>query len=243
MYKVLIVDDESMARRNLANVLRQHHDFVIAAEADNAGDALKLFLSEKPDLVFLDIKMPQADGFSLLDNLAKLGISNTAIIFLTAFDEFALKAIKYAVFDYLLKPVDPEELEKTLNRFRAKKVHDNGAGLSKLKEMLDVGNKIKFSTKTGYIFLSTKQILYVKAEGSYSNVYDTDNQPHLVSRNLKELEDQLDTATFIRVHKSYLISKHYLISYDKKNRSCILTKENSKVTIPVSFRYAKNISV
>jgi two-component system, LytTR family, response regulator len=243
MFKALIVDDESKARRNLANVLQSHTDFVIAAEADNTDDALKLLLSEKPDLVFLDIKMPQADGFSFLDNLIKLGVSNTAVIFLTAFDEYALKAIKYAVFDYLLKPVDPEELEKTLNRFRARKVQDTDTGLAKLREMLDIGNKIKFITRNGYIFLSSKQILYIKGEGSYSNVFDTDNQTHLVSRNLKEMEDQLDPATFIRVHKSYLISKHYLASYDKKNRSCTLVKENVTVTIPVSFRYAKNISL
>ena len=158
MYKVLIVDDEEKARKNLRNVLVNHKDFVVSAEAENGKEALDRILSEHPDLVFLDVKMPQEDGFALLDNLLKLGIQNMTIVFLTAYDEFALKAIKYAVFDYLLKPVDPDEFGKTLNKFRANKVHDTGSGLVKLKELLDNTNKIRFNTKTGYIFLLPRQI-------------------------------------------------------------------------------------
>jgi two-component system, LytTR family, response regulator len=242
MYKVLIVDDEEKARKNLRNVLVNHKDFTVSAEAENGKEALDRILSEQPDLVFLDVKMPQEDGFALLDNLLKLGIQNMAIVFLTAYDEFALKAIKYAVFDYILKPVDPEELEKTLNKFRAKKIFDNASGIVRLKEMLDSTNKIRFSTRTGYIFLLPRQIVYIKADGSYSKVHDTENKMYMVSRNLKEIEELIGTDTFIRVHKSYLINKQYLEAYIKDKRICLLKFGTEKIEIPVSFRYTRNIS-
>ncbi|HOY33452.1 MAG TPA: response regulator, partial [Bacteroidales bacterium] len=152
MHKVLIVDDEPKARQNIINSLKVHEDFIIVAEADNCDDAFKKILTEKPDIVFLDINMPQEDGFDLLDLLSKLGIENLSIIFLTAYNEYAIKAIKQGVFDYLLKPVDPEELKKTLDRYRLKKTNSFGEGAQRLKEYFRQGNKIKFNTNKGYIY-------------------------------------------------------------------------------------------
>ncbi len=242
MYKVVIIDDEEKARRNITKVLELHDDIQIIGEADNCKDAYDIILVSKPDIIFLDIKMPQEDGFSLLDDLTKLGINDLAIIFLTAYDEFAIKAIKYGVFDYLLKPVDPEALKETLNRYRAKQNHANVDGMRKLMEMLDMGKKIKFITNTGYVYFLPRDIMYVIADGSYSKVYITDKNFHQICRSLKEIEEQLITWEFIRVHKSYLINKQYLTSYNKMKRCCTLTKDGISITIPVSFRNAKNIS-
>lgn len=242
MYKVVIVDDEAKARQNISKALVTHDDIQIIGEADNYKDAYEIILASKPDIVFLDIKMPQEDGFALLDDLLKLGIGGLTIIFLTAYDEFAIKAIKYGVFDYLLKPVDPEDLKKTLDRYRAKKNNNNEDGMRKLMEMLDMGNKIKFITSTGYVYFLPRDIMYVCADGCYSKVFITDQNFHQVCRSLKEIEEQLMPWGFIRVHKSYLINKQHLIAYNKIKRSCTLKKDSISIDIPVSFRNAKNIS-
>jgi len=242
MYKVVIIDDEERARLNITKVLELHDDIKIIGEADNCKDAYDIILVNKPDIVFLDIKMPQEDGFSLLDYLTKLGINNLTIIFLTAYDEFAIKAIKYGVFDYLLKPVDTEALKETLNRYRAKQNHANVDGMRKLMEILDMGNKIKFITNTGYVYFLPRDIMYVCADGSYSKVFTTDKNFHQICRSLKEIEAQLTAWEFIRVHKSYLINKQHLIAYNKIKRSCTLKKDSISIDIPVSFRNAKNIS-
>lgn len=243
MYKVLIVDDEEKARQNIANVLKLHKDFVIIGEAGNCEDAYNVILSEKPDIVFLDIKMPVADGFLLLDKLVKIGIIHElSVVFLTAYDEYALKAIKYGAMDYLLKPVDPVELKETLDRFKARKMHLTDDGLQKLYEMMNLNNKVKFTTQSGFVYLAVRDIIYVQADGSYSKIFESDSKFHHVSRNLKEIEKQLVSATFIRVHKSYLVNKEYITSYDKKSRNCTLTKNGFIINIPVSYRYVKHIS-
>jgi len=242
MYKVIIVDDEEKARRNVSKVLDMHDDIQIIGEADNGIGAYDIILARKPDIVFLDIKMPQEDGFSLLDDLFKLGVNDLTIIFLTAYDEFAIKAIKYGVFDYLLKPVDPDDLKKTLDRFRAKKNHTTEEGMRKLMEMLDMGSKIKFITSTGYAYFQPRDIMYVCADGSYSKVFLSGQNFHQICRSLKDSEEQLLPWGFIRVHKSYLINKQYLTAYNKLKRFCTLTKDGFSIDLPVSIRNAKNIS-
>jgi two-component system LytT family response regulator len=244
-YKVIIVDDEEPARRNLINALTKHNDFETIAQTSDVKEALSTICINKPDLVFLDIKMPEQDGFKLLDELIKLKYNGFDVIFLTAYSEFAIKAIKYGTFDYLLKPIDPEELEKTLNKYRAKKTNgiQNETGyLEKLKDLFPKTNKIHITTKTGFIYLTIEQIVFIKGEGSYSIIHDNDNKTHTVCKNLQSLADEINDKSLIRVHKSYFINELYLSSFDKNKKICILKSNNHPQEIPVSNRLMKNLT-
>jgi two-component system, LytTR family, response regulator len=244
-YKVLIVDDEKASRENAIISLEKYQDFKIVGESDNVNDAITKIITSHPDLIFLDIKMPQKDGFKLIDELIKLKYYNYCIVFLTAYDEFAIKAIKYHVFDYLLKPIDPDELENTLNKFRIKQTQGFVAhteDLTKLKEVLDRSDKIKLITTNGYIFLSPNQIVYVKSEdGSYCKLYDINGKSHLVCRYLQKIADEINHPALVRVHKGYIINKTYLEGYNKKTKFCNLKYPGGEVQIPVSYRMEHNL--
>ncbi len=244
-YKVIIVDDEEPARRNLANTLSKYSDIEIVAQAADAAEALSAIVSKRPDLVFLDIKMPQQDGFALLDELIKLKCNGFQVVFLTAYSEFAIKAIKYDVFDYILKPIAPDELDKTLTKFRIKK-HDGSLNdidyLDKLKHLFEKNNKIRFKTNTGFIYLQLEQIVYIKADKGYSDIYDTDNNKHTVCKTLQLLLDEINEKSLIKVHKSYALNALYLSSYNRIKKICILKSGNSTYEVPVSNRMECNLS-
>ncbi len=243
-YRAVVVDDEERARQNLRNVLKQHPDIVVEAEAGDVPGALDAVRSLQPDLIFLDIKMPGQDGFDLLEALAGEQLKDAEIIFLTAYDEFAIRAIKCAAFDYLLKPVDPELLAETLDRFRASSHAELPQRIQALEAQWPrLASKLRFSTQTGFAWFNPEQILYIEAEGSYSTIYNSDGGHVLVCRNLKAIEDQLEGMGFIRVHKSFLINAGFLVSFDKARRIVKLASANARHEVPVSFRMMRNLSL
>lgn len=243
IYHAVIVDDEEKARKNLQHVLKHHDDFVIVAEAESADSGLLEINKHQPDLVFLDIKMPQQDGFYLLEELARTGPRRLEVIFLTAYNEYAIKAIKCAAFDYLLKPIDPDILAETLQRFRLSEAPAIEQRLNALRQgFVKPQTKLHFATATGGVFFYLHQIVYIEADGSYSRIYNEDNQQHLVSRNLKNIEMQLQGDGFLRVHKSFLINTHYLTSLEKDRHVVVLTYPAGRVEVPVSYRMAKNVA-
>jgi len=241
-FKAVIVDDEEKARRNLVHALNDHDDIAVIAEADNAKAGCSIIINTDPNIVFLDIKMPQQDGFAMLDDLAKAGIKDFMIVFVTAYDEFALKALKYGAFDYLLKPVDPDELSATLNKLRVRASNEKGLRIDELKKIMETSRKIQFSTGKGYVYFSIDQIVLIEAEGSYSTIHTIDNQKYTVCKNLKANEEYIASDNFIRIHQSYLINRQYLFSFDKNKRLCRLVFPAGSKDIPVSHRYTKNIS-
>lgn len=241
MIKTLIVDDEMHSRAMMKILLENRDDVELIGESDSAFDAMNKIVNCNPDLVFLDIKMPGMTGFEMIDELLKIGVSNLDIIFLTAYNEYAIKAIKYSAFDYLLKPIDEVELEKSINRFKIKrKIGLLGRNNDLINNALQ--NQIyKIKSKDGYTFVNFDDIVYVEGDSNYSFFILNDGRKVNSSKTIKLISEELPERSFVRVHKAFLVGAKYLRNYNAKDKVCNLCTSKEEYLIPVSSRMLKNL--
>ncbi len=227
--RVLIVEDELDARNIIKLLLNEFFEdvFEIVGETATINEALKLVKEKKPDLVFLDVRLEDGSGLDFLNNLNKIDFQ---IIFTTAYEHYAIKAIKYTATDYLLKPVNPEEFKIAVQKALDKK--QEFEEYLKLQEKLDLDTKKTISIKTtGQTHIvHYNDIIRMEADGAYTLII-TKNNKILASKNLKYFEKFLPDDHFIRTHQSHLINKKYISGI--KNDFVIL-ENNHK--IPLSFR-------
>ncbi len=216
MLKAIIIDDEAKGRMALAQKLTDYcKEVCIIGEAENGEAGIKLIEKTKPDIVFLDIEMPRMDGFEMLHRLPE---KNFHLIFTTAYDQYAIKAIKYAAFDYLLKPIDIDELKLAVSKINTyQHVHTE-----KKLELLDQNfheknafNKIAISTLDGLLFFEIKDIIRLEANSNYTALYFVSGSKLVASKTLKDFEDLLPADIFFRVHHSHLINLNYIKRYIK----------------------------
>lgn len=208
MFKAVIVDDEPKAIQGLSWELTNFSDDIeIVKTFTNPEDAL-LFLDDyTPDCLFLDIQMPAMDGFQFLD---KIDYRDIAVVFTTAYDEYAIKALKREALDYLLKPIDSDDLSDTIRKI--KKFKSRVINSEKLENiLLDLNSKnnqkkITISTEGKLIFLKLDEILFVESDGNYCTLFLTDNQKIVVTKKLKEIDSLLPIDGFFRIHNSYIIN-------------------------------------
>jgi two-component system LytT family response regulator len=231
--KAIIIDDEKRARVSLTLLIEEYCPNVkIVAECENLPEGVKAIRKHNPDLVLLDIEMPGHSGLELLDFFDENDI-HFSIIFTTAYNEYALQAFKFSAIDYLLKPINPEQLTDAV--IRLEKQRQKFENLKILKENIKQENLNKIAVPSGntLIFLETAKILYIKGEGAYSEVFCTTGAKNLVSRNLKNFEDILcSDKRFMRVHKSYIVNFEHVIAYNKSDGGSL--ELNTGVHIPVS---------
>ncbi len=235
--KTVIIDNELDAISSLELLINEYlPELDLIATFDNPLKALDALPNLKPDLIFLDISMSQMSGFELLDNIKDL---NFKLIFITAYDEYAIKAFRYNAIDYILKPIDIDILIDAVSKI----VKSKSAGYStnynydKFLDYLNTNNtqkKITVSTKEEVYYLAIDDIIYVHAEGSYAKIFLNNNNPILVSKNLKEIENQLIFDSFFRVHKSYLINLNYIQKFLKSDGGSVEMKNGDLV--PISKR-------
>jgi two-component system LytT family response regulator len=229
MIRAIIIDDEEKSRKLLVNLLDLYCDNVeVLALADSVESGLRAIKKHQPELIFLDIVMPDGDGFSLLAKLEKI---NFEVIFTTAYGEYAIKALRENALDYLLKPIDVEELQNSVKRAR-KKINQGSADIestvgNKLANLLEKYNhlnihvdKIGIPNQNGLMFISINDIALCKAEGNYTEIYFVDSsKKEIVSKTLKEFEKLLISYNFLRVHRSYLINLNNIKEYHRVNHS------------------------
>jgi two-component system LytT family response regulator len=228
MFKVAIIDDEKNVRiviKKLLNILYSNCEIV--AEAASIKEAKAILPQVKPDIVLLDIELEDGTGFSLLKQLPSLDFK---LIFITAFNQYAIKAFKFNALDYLLKPIDPIELQNAIDK--AQQRVSNEKELRTFIENFDKNkiSKIVINTTEKNHFITVSDITYCKAQGSYTKVF-TKEQSILASKNLKQFEDLLSEQGFIRTHQSYLVNKLEIAAV--KNNTLLLT---DKTEIPISVR-------
>lgn len=231
--KAIIIDDEKRARISLTLLIQEYCTNIdIVAECENLPEGVKAIIKHKPDLVLLDIEMPGQSGLEILDFFDENDV-NFSIIFTTAYNDYALQAFKLSAIDYLLKPINPDELVEAIMRLEKQK--QKLENLKILKETLvqtDL-NKIAVPTGNGLLFLELQKITYIKGEGAYSDVFCSSETKHLVSRNLKNFETVLcSNSRFMRVHKSYIVNFDYVVAYNKTNGGSL--ELSSGLHIPVS---------
>jgi two-component system LytT family response regulator len=217
MLTAVIIDDELKGRIALRQKLSAFCPEVeLAGEAAGGEEGLRLIEQVEPEIVFLDIEMPRMNGFDMLQRLQN---KNFHLVFTTAFDQYAIRAIKYAAFDYLLKPINIEELQSCIERIK------NGPRLPKTADRLEVLDqhlhlkntlgKIAISTLEGHLFFNINDIIRLEAQRNYTILHFV-NQPKLTaSKTLKELEELLPEDKFFRVHHTLIINLHYIKKYIK----------------------------
>jgi two-component system, LytTR family, response regulator len=233
--KVALVDDELHCLDNLSELIGQNPGFINISECNNPSDAEECLLNLKPDLIFLDIHMPGMSGFELLKALNNRGY-HPWVIFVTAFDSYAIEAIKNAAFDYLLKPVTENELEKTLERFlQAFSKRNEKPDYKSLMEALDVNKKIRMNNSGGFILFNPDDIIYIEADWNYSRIFTNFDKSELITQNLGSIEDLLPRHSFIRINRSVIINLKYLYGVKRISRKCILCKDGNayEFSIPI----------
>lgn len=218
MIRALLIDDEKHSLESLQIELGQHCPEVEVVDACKGSKAgLQGILTHKPDLIFLDIEMPGMNGFELLDKVRDIPID---VIFTTAYDEYAIKAIKVSAMDYLLKPIDVTELKRAVTRVAEKKQTDHSQ--QKLEVLLtNIQNanhgfqKLAIPTLSGLNFVNVSDIIYCEADGNYTTIHTRSGDKHVISKTMKETEELLSNPGFFRTHQSFLVNLNCIKEYIK----------------------------
>lgn len=215
----IIVDDEAISRETLENYVIKYCEHVtVSALCENVQEGLAAIKKYQPDIVFLDIEMPYGDGFDLLDQVETI---NFDVVFITAFSNYAIRALNMSATYYILKPVDIDELIAAVEKIREQRTgHQETAVQSKiLLDNLRVANgqmqRLVLPQLTGFIVVGVNEVLYAAADDNYTIIYLTDGKKHVVSKTLKFFDDLLSETGFIRIHKSHLINMNEIVEYKK----------------------------
>lgn len=236
MTRSILIDDEEGAREALANILLTYFpDVEIIGKADSAKKGVEMICSLHPELVFLDIEMPGGNAFDLLSSPALERVMNFEVIFVTAFDHYALQAIKYSALDYLLKPVDMDELKKALLKYEGKK-NEKNFFKEKLSVLLnnvtaDTHRKIAIPDVDGLTFITVEEIIRCESDGNYTIIHTSAGKKMLSSRTLSEYDDLLSGGNFFRVHRSHLINLHHIKKYYRGEGGYVVMSDESQIEV------------
>lgn len=231
-FKAIIVDDEEDGRLVLQSLIQSHCPSVeIIKQCKSAAEGEQAINSLEPDIVFLDINMPNANGFALLDKVKKRQFN---LIFVTAYHNYAIRAIKYSALDYLMKPIDEVELKDAVNR--CSKPTEENSNTDKINHFIDTISKDQFEkvilpVREGYVFVKIDDILRCEADSNYTTLYLVDGEKHIVSKTLKDFESQLSSSKFFRIHKSHLINLSYLKKYTRGDGGVVTLIDNTELDV------------
>lgn len=239
--KVIIIDDEPRARVLLTGMLNTYCPSVdVVAEAEDLPSGVKQIVKHRPDIVFLDIEMPGHSGLEILDFFQEKEVT-FSIVFTTAYHHFAIKAFKLSALDYLLKPIDPEELESAVNR-ASSRVNFSHTQIVHF-QATSSGNEndsIVIPTSTGMRFIPKAQIVFISADNTYSEIRMSSGETVVASRTLKNFEDVFkEDPTFLRCHKSYIINTKSILEIVKSDGGFLIMSD--KTEIPITAERAKEL--
>jgi two-component system LytT family response regulator len=234
MIKAIIIDDESKARKAIANLISKHaEELTIVAEAESVESGIAAIRQYKPDLVLLDIQLTDGTGFDLL---RQMGNVDFKVIFITAYDNFAIQAFKFSTLDYILKPINPSELVAAIQKAKEHISREN-VNL-KLNTLLTNREKEKkqivLKTSESLIVVNVLDIVRCEADGNYTCFYFSNGKKLLVSKSLKEFDELLSEFGFFRVHNAHLINLFYLERCDRSKGGMAFMKDGSSIPIALS---------
>ncbi|TYA84414.1 LytR/AlgR family response regulator transcription factor [Seonamhaeicola marinus] len=229
--KIIIVEDKAYIRKGLINLLHHIDNSIdILGECTTVKDAIVVSNTCKPELVFLDINLPDGTGFDFLDQTEH---TNFKVIFITAYEEYALRALKFGAVDYLLKPVDAEELQIALQKVKNTTVATQQQKIKATKKVWNSDDSILIlSLQDSFQVIDLNELMYCESDKGYTTFYCINNNKYIVSKTLKEFEDRLTSFGFSRIHQSFIVNLKYIDRYDKSGT--IYLKNGKK--IPVSSR-------
>jgi two-component system, LytTR family, response regulator len=240
MIQAILADDEVLARQKLRQLLRAVHDVEIVGECATALETVELTRAARPDLLFLDIRMPGMDGFDIIGALAQDNeVQMPSVIFTTAFDQYALRAFEVHAVDYLLKPFTPERLQSAIQRVRERSTVDadsaaaqtqNGGSSAPLMRMV-------FKSRGRILFLPVSEIRWIGAEENYVRL-STGQETHLLRETMTHLEKRLDPRQFLRVHRSFMVNLNFVkeVRTDADGDAAVIMNDGQKISMSRSFK-------
>ncbi len=229
MIDILIIDDETESYNLLKIMLRSYKGINILGHATNVDEGIKFTLELQPDLVLLDIQMPGKDGFEYIKELRDRELHHS-IIFITAHEHYAIQAIRSAAFDYLMKPIGKEELFSAIQRFEDNQTKNSRNDLLQLAELINARKpeKMRLNIRTGYVFINPLEIVYIEADGNYSNIQLINDRIEVSTMSLGSIEQRLESEVFLRISRSFIVNMNLLSRVDRKENTCEL-EYNGKV--------------
>ncbi len=231
MIRSVIIDDEPESRVAVSNILTNYcTDVKILGEAFDVASGIKLLKKHLPDVVFLDIQMPDGTGFKLLENFNEI---NFHVVFITAYDQYAIKAIKFSALDYILKPIDPQQLIDAVEKIKTltpAKIQSPERIINLLNNNKNL-TKIALPTLNGYRFVRIQDIIRCESDNNYTNFYLQTTEKFIVTRTLKEYEMLLKDDSFVRVHQSHLVNLDFVEQYIKGDGGTAIMSDGSEVEI------------
>ena len=241
-YRALLVDDEKEANDFLSASLKETcPDIQIAGTATGSKQAIEEFTRLQPDVMFVDIQIDEMNGLEVVEEIYSGG-GHPYIIFVTAFDRHAIDAFKKNAVDYLLKPVDMDDLKRACSKFR--ELFQKDRQYEHLRRFIDAsGKKIRFNTRSGFFLFAPDDIFYLEANQNYTKIYTGTEQSEMVSMNLGSVEKMLPADQFWRVSKSSIINLKYLFRVDRKKRECILRTGEKEISLRLSRDRIKDLPV
>ncbi len=229
--KTLIVEDKVYIRKGLVNLLKLiESDIQLIGECESVKESVIVADACKPELIFLDINLTDGSAFDFIDQTSHLTYK---IIFITAYEEYALKALKIGAVDYLLKPVDLDELKTAISKVNELSIEEQKQQINTVKTVLNGdSDKLILSMQDSFQLIDLNELMYCESDKGYTTFYLSNSKKYMVSKTLKEFESALECQGFIRPHQSYMVNLRYIDKYDKSGT--IYLKCN--VQIPVSTR-------
>ena len=232
--KAIIIDDEARSRKALQIALNDYCPSVqIAAIAETPENGIEAIIKHKPDIVFLDVQMPGMSGFDLLSHFPEIDFD---IVFITAHDHYAIKAIRFSALDYLLKPIQIDELMAAVKKAEERKnrKHTNWQYKSLYENVRSNSNasgSVAVPTGDGLLFIKTQNIIRCEAEGNYVVIYQSGKEKMLITKTLGDMESMLDAKEFFRIHNSHLVNLSHIKKYVKGDGGYVIMSDNSTVDV------------
>jgi two-component system LytT family response regulator len=234
MIRAIVVDDEPYASAALQTLLKKHcPDVVVETACNSALEAERVIIELKPQLVFLDIEMPHRNGFELLEHFMPAGFQ---VIFTTSYDQYAIKAIRFSALDYLLKPIDPQELKAAIAKVSKPDPNELLTQqlqllMQTIREPAATGNRIALPTLEGLQMVAIDTILYCIASSNYTTFVMKDKKKLVISRTLKEIEEMLEDHGFLRIHHSHLVNINAIEKYIRGEGGTVLMTDGTELDV------------
>lgn len=234
--KAVIIDDERLARTELKHLLEEHTEKInIIGEAVNAKEGIQLIEDKKPDVIFLDIQMPEMDGFEMLKELDEI----PKVIFITAYDEHAIEAFKINALDYLLKPVDPDRLKEAVDKLssNSEEEFESKVESNRKERKLTIEDHVFIKDGEKCYYPKLANIRYFESQGNYVKVYFDKHHP-MILRSLNALEERLDGEDFFRANRKYIINLHWIRNIENWFNGGLKVFFNDEEAVEISRRQA-----
>ncbi len=235
--RAVIVDDETGSLAVLRELLQQQKNLQIVAEVSDPLKATAVIMDRRPDLLFMDIQMPVKNGFDILKEISEAGFE-PPVIFVTAYDQYVVEAIRHSAFDYLLKPLQKQELHQALFRFSITYSHMDVA--SSYRDLLRgaKGDQIlKLNTQSGFQSFRLDEVFFIQSDWNFTRVYRSSRNYQVVTNNIGSIADRLPVKDFVRIDRDTIVNKRYITRIKMLNRQCVLQKngEEQVFDVPLSM--------